>query len=113
MAAHPGDGDGVQGAVEAAVAAAVEAVAGALTAAGFQRGDAGEGGEGGFVADASAVGPADQQLRGDDGADTGFGEQGRSGGVLLDRVEQLGVELGGLVGQEPDPGGDGPQGEDR
>ena len=99
VAAHPGDRDGVQGAVEVAVAAAVEPVPGPLSAAGLQRGDAGEGGEGGFVADPAAVGPADQQLRSDDGADAGFGEQRRAGGVLRLTRRQLGVELGGLAGR--------------
>ena len=106
VAAHPGDGDGVQGAVEVAVAAAVESVTGALAAAGFERRDAGQGGECGFVADPSAVGPADQQLGGDDRSDAGFGEQRRPGRVLLDQVEQLGIELGDLGGEEPDAGGD-------
>ena len=55
MASHPGDGDGVQSAVECSVAAAVEAVPGALSAAGFERGHAGEGGERGFVTDAPVM----------------------------------------------------------
>jgi len=49
------------------------------------------------------VGPADQQLRGHDGADSRLGEQGQPCGVLLDEVEQLGVEFGELGGQEPNP----------
>ena len=100
VAAHPGDGDGVQGPVEVAVAAAVESVSGPLPAAGFQRGGAGQGGEGGLAADPAAVGPADEQLRGDDGADAGLGEQGRPGRVLFEQGEQFRVELvgSGLTG---------------
>ena len=70
--------------LRAAVASAVESVAGALAAAGLERSDAGEGGEGGLAADPAEVGPADQQLGGDDGADAGLGEQRRSGRVRLD-----------------------------
>ena len=110
VASHPGDRDGVQGAVQRSVAAAVEAVPRALAAAGLDRGDAGQGGERGFVADASVVRPADQQLRGDDWADARLGEQRRPGRVLLDQLEQLGVELGELGRQESDPCGDGLQG---
>jgi hypothetical protein len=94
VAAQPGDGDGVQG--------SVEAVPDPLPAAGFQRGGAGERGEGGLVADPAAVGPADEQLGGGDRADAGFGEQRRPGRMLFDQGEQFRVELGGLVEQEPD-----------
>ena len=73
VAAHACDGDGVQGPVEVAVAAAVEAMSGSLAAAGFKRGDAGESGACGFVTDPAAVGPADEQLGGGDGADAGLG----------------------------------------
>ena len=59
------------------------------------------------------VGPADQQLRGHDRADAGLGEQGRAGRVLLDQLEQLGIEFGELRGQEPHPGRDGLQTEHR
>ena len=113
VAAEPGDRDGVQGAVEVSVAHSAEPVPGALAAAGFERRDAGEGCECGFVADASAVGPADQQLGGDDRSDTGFGEQSRAGRVLRDEDQQLGVQFGGLGDEEPDPGGDRPQRQDR
>ena len=82
VAAQSGDRDRVQGAVEVSVAGAAESVAGALAAAGLERSDAGQGGECGFAADPAAVGPADQQLGGDDGADAGLGEQRRSGRVL-------------------------------
>ena len=58
------------------------------------------------------MGPADQQLGGDDRSDTGFGEQRRPGRVLRDEDQQLDVELGGLGAQEPDPGGDRSQGSD-
>jgi hypothetical protein len=84
VAAHPGDGHGVQGAVEVAVAAAVEAVPDPLAAAGFQRGGAGEGG---FVAGPAAVRPADERLSGGDRADARLGEQRRPGGVLGDQGE--------------------------
>ena len=53
--AAAGDGDGVQRAVELAVAAAVEAVAGVLPRGRFEWGDAGEAGEGCFVAAAAGV----------------------------------------------------------
>ena len=113
VAAQSGDRDRVQGAVEVSVAGTAESVSGALAAAGLERGDAGQGGECGFVADPAAVGPADQELGGDDGADAGFGEQRRSGRVLRDEDQQLGVELGGLGDQEPDTGGDRAQRRDR
>ena len=48
------------------------------------------------------VGPADQQLRGNHGTDSGLGEQRRPCRVLLDQIEQLGIELGKLGGQELD-----------
>jgi hypothetical protein len=64
MAAEPGDRNGVQGAVEVSVAHSAEPVPGALAAAGFEWGDAGERGERCFVANASAMGPADQELGG-------------------------------------------------
>jgi hypothetical protein len=67
--------DGVQSAVELTVAAAAEAVPDRLAARGRQRGDAGEASEGGLGADAIAVRPADDQLGGDDRADTGLVEQ--------------------------------------
>lgn len=49
-----------------------------LSAAGFDWGDAGQGGERGIVTKASMMGPADQQLRSHDRADARLGEQGRS-----------------------------------
>lgn len=103
VASHPGDGDGVQCPVQRAVTAAVQPMPGALTAACLQRSDSGQGGERCLVADASMVRSADQQLRGDHRADTGLGEKGRPGRMLLDETEQLRVELGKLAGQEPDP----------
>jgi hypothetical protein len=47
--------DGVEGAVELAVATAAESVADGLAAVGWEWGDAGEAGEGGFGADAAWV----------------------------------------------------------
>lgn len=87
MAARPGDSDGVQCRVERAVAGAVEAVPGSLSAAGFQWCHSGEGGEGCLVADPAAVGSADEQLGGGDGADARLGEQRWAGGVLADQGE--------------------------
>jgi len=55
MASEAGDSDGVQGPVEVAVTHPAEPVPGALSAAGLQGGDAGQAGEGGFVADASVM----------------------------------------------------------
>ncbi|MGH3277464.1 MAG: hypothetical protein ACRDNZ_24460 [Streptosporangiaceae bacterium] len=49
---------------------------------------------------------------GGDGADSGFGQQGGSGRVLAEEAGKLGVQLGDLAGQEPDPGGDRAQGQD-
>lgn len=57
VAAQSGDGHGVQRAVEVAVAAAVETVSSALTAAGFERGDASPRGERCLVAHPAAVRP--------------------------------------------------------
>jgi hypothetical protein len=54
-AADPDDRDRVQGPVQCAVSAVVEAVPGALAAAGFQRCDSGQRGEGGFASDPSGV----------------------------------------------------------
>src|SRR5437870_5577278 len=67
--------DRVQGAVELAVAAAAEPMSDRLAARGRQRGDAGETREAGFRADAVAVRPGDDQLRGDDRADARLVEQ--------------------------------------
>ncbi len=100
VASHAGDGDGVQCSVQGAVAAAVEAMPGALPAACLERGDSGQRCERCFVADPPVVGPADQQLRGDDRADPGFGEQCRPCWVLFDQVEQLRIEFGELLGQK-------------
>jgi hypothetical protein len=107
VAPQAGDRHGMEGAVEVTIAGPVESVAGALTAAGLERGDAGKRGKGGFVANPTPVRPADQQLGGDDGADTGFGEQRRPGRMLRNQRLEFGIELCGLGGQEPDPCGDG------
>lgn len=90
---HAGDRHGVKGPVEVSVAAAVESVPGPLPAAGFQRGGAGQGGEGGLAADPTSMRPAHEQLRGDNGPDSGLGEQGRSGRVLPEQGHQFGIEL--------------------
>ncbi len=55
------------------------------------------------------AGPADQQLRGDNGTDTRFGQQRRPSRVLLDQIEQLWIELVELGREESDPGGNGLQ----
>jgi hypothetical protein len=52
------------------------------------------------------VRPADQELGSHDGSDAGFAQQRRPGWVLGHERQQFDVELGGLVGQEPDTGGD-------
>lgn len=87
VAAEPDDGDDMQCPVQISVPAAVETVSCSLSTACFQRCDAGECGECRLAADTAAVGPADQELGGDYWADTGFGEQGWSGRVLLDECE--------------------------
>jgi hypothetical protein len=99
--------------VEVSVPATVEAMPGSLPATCFEWGSASKGGEGRLAADAPAVGPADQELSSDDRADAGFGEQRRPGRVLLDQGEEFWVQLGGLCEQEPDPGGDRPEHQDR
>ena len=101
------------GRVEASVAHSAEPVPGALAAAGFEWGDAGERGERCFVADASAMGPADQELGGHDRSDTGFGQQRGPGRVLRDEDQQLDIQLSGLVDQEPDTSGDRAKRSDR
>ncbi len=50
-------------------------------------GRAGEGGERGLVADSAAMGPAHEQLSGDDRSDAGLGELRRPGGMGLDQRE--------------------------
>lgn len=80
VAPDSGAGHGVQGA-----AAAVESVAVVLAAADLDGGDPGKRGERGLAADPPVVGSADQQLRGDDRADAGLGEQRRAGRVLGDQ----------------------------
>jgi hypothetical protein len=83
VAAHAGDGDGVDGAVELAVAEAVEPVA--VGAAGGDRDGrgAGEHAEGGFAVNASGVGPGQQDLGGGQGAEAGFGGD-QAGGHVFD-----------------------------
>jgi hypothetical protein len=82
VAAQSGNRDSVESTIEVPVAGAAQAVSGPLAAAGLKRGHTSQRGERGFAADPAGVGPADQKLSGDDGADAGFGEQRRSGGVL-------------------------------
>ncbi len=113
MASHPGDGDGVQCPVQRAVATAVEAMPRALAATCFQGRDASQRCERCLVTDPTVVGPADQQLRGHDWADPGLGKKRRPCRMLLDQLEQLGVEFGELRRQEPDPRRDGLQTEHR
>jgi hypothetical protein len=71
-----------------------------LATAGFKRRGAGERGERGFVAYASSVGPAHEQLRGDDRTNTGFGEQRWPGGVRFNQGDELRVEFCGLGEEE-------------
>jgi hypothetical protein len=59
-----------------------------------------------LAADPAAVGPADQQLRGDDRPDAELAQQRGAGRVCLHQFHQLGIQLGHLAGQEMDPGGD-------
>ena len=102
VAAHPGDGDDVDGAVELAVAEAVEAVAvGAAGGDGDSRG-AGEHAEGGFAVNASGVGPGQQDLGGEQGAETGFGGD-QAGSHVLDDPGDLRLEPGSLFGEGGDP----------
>ena len=90
MASQTGDGDSVQGPVQGAVATAVETVAGTLAAARFDGRDASQRGERCLAADPPVMRPRDQQLRGNDWADSGLGEQGWSCRVLLDQVMSWG-----------------------
>jgi hypothetical protein len=80
VAAQSENRDRVESTIAVPVAGAAQSVPGALAAAGFERGDTSQRGE--LAADTTAVGPADKELGGDDGADAGFGEQRRSGGML-------------------------------
>ncbi|MGE5693947.1 MAG: hypothetical protein ACM4D3_01545 [Candidatus Sericytochromatia bacterium] len=52
-------------------------------------------------------------MSGDDGPDAGLGEQRRTGGVLVEQCRELTVELGDLIGEEPDTRGDRAQRDDR
>jgi hypothetical protein len=81
VAAQSGDRDRVESTIKVPVASAAQSVSGPLAAAGLERGDTSQRGKCGFAADAAAVGPADQKLGGDDGADAGLGQQRRSGGM--------------------------------
>jgi len=71
VAAQSGNRPCVESTIEVPVAGAAQSVSGPLAAAGLERGDTSQRGECGFAADAAAVGPADQELGGDDGADAG------------------------------------------
>ena len=109
VAAHPGDGDDVDGAVELAVAEAVEAVAVGAAGGHRDRGGAGEHAEGSFAVDPSGVGPGQQDLGGGQGAEAGFGGD-QAGGHVLDDLGDLRLEPGSLFGEggdalaEPDQG---------
>jgi hypothetical protein len=111
VAAHSCDRDGVQCPVQGPVTAAVEAVLCLLAAAGFQRRDASQPGEGGLVPDPAGVRPADQHLGSHDRSDTGLGEESGAGGMLPDQLGELGVQLGELGSQEADAGRDRLQGQ--
>ena len=71
VVAHADDGDGVQGMVELPVTAAIQPIAPGLPRAGGDRAGPGLGGEGGLRAPPASMGPAHQDLRGGDRADTG------------------------------------------
>jgi hypothetical protein len=77
----------VDGPVEGAVAAAVEAVAHGVSAAGWYRAGAGEGGERGVVAATAGVGERRDGLGGGDGSDAGA--LGETGCEVLDNGLQL------------------------
>jgi hypothetical protein len=68
-AAHPGQRDGVDGAVEGPVCAAVEPVPDGAAAAGREGAGAAEGGERGLAAAPARMGEADDGLRGADRPD--------------------------------------------
>ena len=79
MVAEAVEDDDVEGVVGVAVAVSVESVSVDAAAAGRDRGDAAQVGEGGFGGDAvGVVAGAGQELAGDLGADAGKGEQVRA-----------------------------------
>jgi hypothetical protein len=88
-AAHPGQCDGVDGAVEGAVAAGVEPVPDGTAAAGREGAGAAQRGERGFAAAAAGVGEAHDGLGGADRADPVAA--GQAGGDVLDNGQQLGA----------------------
>jgi len=94
VVAEPGERDRVEGAVELTVAAAVEPVADGLAGGGGDGCGAGEGGEGGFGAEAAGMLPGAEELRGGDRADAGLGEE--RGRERADELVQLRLELGCL-----------------
>ena len=94
VAAHPVDGDDVDGAVELAVAEAVEAVAVGAAGGHWDWCGAREHAEGSFAVDPAGVRPGQQDLRGGQGAKAGFGgDQAR--GHFLDDLGDLRLEPGG------------------
>ena len=109
VAAHPGDGDGVDGAVELAVAEPVEPVPVGAAGGHWDGCGAGEHREGLLGADPSGVGPGQQDLRGAEVAESVLGGD-QAGGHLLDDLGDLRLELGGDFGEggdalaEPDQG---------
>jgi hypothetical protein len=113
MAAEPGDRNGVQGAVEVSVAHSAEPVPGALAAAGFEWGDAGESGERCFVANASAMGPADQELGGDDRSDTGSASNAGPAGCCGMRTSSSTSSSAAWLIKNPDTSGDRAKRSDR
>jgi hypothetical protein len=101
--------DRVQCPVELAVAAAADPVPDGLAAGGGDGGDAGEAGKAGLGAQATAVRPGNEQLRGDDRADARLVEQRRREPTHVG--EDLVLELLGLDRCGLDPTGEAAQDE--
>ena len=94
-AAHPGQRDGVDGAVQRPVAATVEPVPDGLAAAGRDGAGAAKGGEGSFAAAAAGVGEADDGLGSADRSDAIAA--GQTGSDVVDD----GLQLGAVVFELP------------
>jgi hypothetical protein len=100
VVAHAGEHDVVECSIELAVPGAGEPMASDLTGGCRDWRRTGHGCERGFVADSSWVGPADEDLRGDQYSDPEHVEQVRTG--LADHGLELSLELVGLGGEELD-----------
>jgi hypothetical protein len=101
VAAHPADGDDLQGAVELAVAEAVEPVPVGAAGRYRDRGGARQHGEGGLAVDPPGVGERQQDLRGGERADASLGG-GQAGREVVDQDGDLLFQLGGGAGQHDD-----------